>query len=50
MSLPWSARRRWRLETGGKVGYLDLGNTIVIVPGGIAEVQRDLLDAVTGTD
>lgn len=50
MSLPSSARRRWGLDTGGEVGYLDLGDTIVIVPGGIAETRRDLLDAVTEAD
>lgn len=50
MSLPSSARRRWGLDTGGEVGYLDLGDTIIIVPGGIAGARRDLLDAVTETD
>jgi len=50
MSLPSSARHRWGLDEGGDVGYLDLGDSIVIVPGGTTAVRRELLDAVTGAD
>lgn len=50
MSLPSSARHRWGLDAGGDVGYLDLGDAMVIVPGGTARLRRDLLDAVTGAD
>ena len=35
MSLPASARHRWGLEHGGEVGYLDIGEAIVLVPGGL---------------
>lgn len=50
MSLPASARRRWGLEDGGEVGYLDLGDAVVIVPGGLASLRRSLLEAVTDED
>ena len=50
MSLPSSARHRWGLDEGGDVGYLDLGDAIVIVPGGTSALRRSLLDAVTDTD
>jgi bifunctional DNA-binding transcriptional regulator/antitoxin component of YhaV-PrlF toxin-antitoxin module len=50
MSLPSSARHRWGLDEGGDVGYLDLGDAMVIVPGGTAKFRRELLDAVTSDD
>jgi bifunctional DNA-binding transcriptional regulator/antitoxin component of YhaV-PrlF toxin-antitoxin module len=50
MSLPSSARHRWGLDDGGDVGFLDLGDAIVIVPGGTAAVRRGLLDQVTAED
>jgi bifunctional DNA-binding transcriptional regulator/antitoxin component of YhaV-PrlF toxin-antitoxin module len=50
MSLPSSARHRWGLDEGGDVGYLDLGDAMVIVPGGSARVRRELLAAVTDAD
>jgi hypothetical protein len=50
MSLPSTARHRWGLEDGGDVGFLDLGDAIVIVPGGTDVVRRKLLDAITHED
>lgn len=50
MSLPATARHRWRLDDGGKVGYLDIGDAIVIVPGGIERLRGALLDAVSDAD
>jgi len=50
MSLPSSARHRWGLDDGGDVGYLDLGEAIVIVPGGTNAIRKRLLDAVTDDD
>lgn len=47
MSLPASARHRWGLDEGGVVGYLDLGDAVVLVPGGIDELRAALLDAVS---
>lgn len=50
MSLPAAARHRWGLDEGGEVGYLDIGDAIIIVPGGVEELRRQLLDAVTAED
>jgi bifunctional DNA-binding transcriptional regulator/antitoxin component of YhaV-PrlF toxin-antitoxin module len=50
MSLPATARRRWGLDAGGEVGYLDIGDAVVIVPGGVAKLRRALLDAVSESD
>jgi bifunctional DNA-binding transcriptional regulator/antitoxin component of YhaV-PrlF toxin-antitoxin module len=50
MSLPAPARHRWGLDDGGEVGFLDVGDAIVIVPGGVDQLRRALLDAVTADD
>lgn len=50
LSLPAAARRRWGLEDGGDVAYLDLGDAVVIVPGGVLALRRELLDAVSDDD
>jgi bifunctional DNA-binding transcriptional regulator/antitoxin component of YhaV-PrlF toxin-antitoxin module len=47
MSLPATARRRWGLDAGGEVGFLDLGDALVIVPEGVDVLRRELIDAVT---
>ncbi len=47
MSLPAAARRRWRLGAGGEVGYLDLGDAMLIVPGGVGALRRQLLEGIT---
>jgi hypothetical protein len=50
MSLPAAARRRWGLENGGEVGYLDLGDAVILIPGGVGRLRRQLLDALTDED
>jgi hypothetical protein len=50
MSLPSSARHRWGLDDGGDVGYLDLGDAVLIVPGGTEAVRRVLLEQVSAQD
>jgi hypothetical protein len=50
MSLPARARHRWGLDAGGEVGYLDIGDAVVIVPGGTDQLRRVLFDAVTASD
>jgi hypothetical protein len=47
MSLPASARNRWGLEHGGQVGYLDLGDALLVIPGGVEALRSDLLAAIT---
>jgi len=44
---------RARQPLGGRpseVGYLDIGDAVVIVPGGVAQLRRTLLDAVSDAD
>jgi hypothetical protein len=50
MSLPATARRRWGLDVGGEVGYLDLGDAVVLFPGGIDALRSALLDTLTDED
>lgn len=59
-SLPAALRRRWGIEGGGQVAFVDLGDAALILPGGIeaarAELRRVLFDegayeaAVTAID
>lgn len=46
MSLPAAARHRWNLDDGGRVGYLDLGDAVVIVAGGVDKLRQELLASV----
>jgi bifunctional DNA-binding transcriptional regulator/antitoxin component of YhaV-PrlF toxin-antitoxin module len=45
-SLPAELRHRWGIEEGGDLGFIDLGDAALIVPGGLkaakAELQRVL--------
>jgi bifunctional DNA-binding transcriptional regulator/antitoxin component of YhaV-PrlF toxin-antitoxin module len=50
MSLPATTRHRWGLDEGGEVGYLDVGDAIVIVPGGVDRLRAALLGAVSDAD
>jgi bifunctional DNA-binding transcriptional regulator/antitoxin component of YhaV-PrlF toxin-antitoxin module len=50
MSLPAEARHRWGLGDGGEVGYLDLGDVVLLVPGGVDRVRADLLGQLTEAD
>lgn len=43
MALPAQARHRWGLSDGGTVGWLDLGDAVLLVPGQIDELRRELL-------
>jgi bifunctional DNA-binding transcriptional regulator/antitoxin component of YhaV-PrlF toxin-antitoxin module len=50
MSLPASTRHRWGLDEGGEVGYLDVGDAVLLVPGGVDRLRAALLDAVSDAD
>ena len=50
MSLPALPRHRWGLDTGGQVGFLDVGDALVIVPGGVSALRRSLLEQLDETD
>lgn len=50
MSLPAKVRHRWGLEGGGDVGYVDIGDAVLIVPGGITNLRRQALGLLTEED
>lgn len=50
MSLPARPRHRWGLEAGGEVGFVDLGDAVVIVPGGVGALRRALLEQLDASD
>ena len=43
MSLPAQARHRWGLDEGGVIGWIDLGDAMLVVPDGIDTLRRELL-------
>lgn len=50
MSLPAAARRRWGLQDGGNIAYLDLGEAVVLVAGRVESLRRELLESLTDED
>jgi hypothetical protein len=50
MSLPASARHRWGLDEGGELGYVDVGDLIVLIPGGLERLRGQALDAMNEAD
>ena len=50
MSLPAQARHRWGLDAGGDVGWVDLGDMLMLVPGGAHRARALLLDQLTADD
>ncbi len=50
MSLPATARHRWGLEDGGELGYIDVGDFLIVLPGGAGRLRRALLDGLTERD
>jgi bifunctional DNA-binding transcriptional regulator/antitoxin component of YhaV-PrlF toxin-antitoxin module len=41
-SLPADLRHRWGIETGGEIGFIDLGNAALVVPGGVDVARHEL--------
>lgn len=41
-SLPAELRHRWGIDDGGDVGFIDLGDAALIVPGGVAVARSEL--------
>ena len=41
-SLPAELRRRWGIDHGGEVGFVDLGDAALIVPGGVGVARAEL--------
>lgn len=42
LSLPADPRHRWGIEGGGEVGFIDLGDAALVVPGGIETARQEL--------
>ena len=43
MALPAQARHRWGLDAGGVLGWIDLGDAMLLIPGGVAELRKEVL-------
>ena len=43
MALPASTRHRWGLDRGGIIGWIDLGDSVLLVPGGLSQLRNDIL-------
>ena len=43
MALPAQTRHRWGLDRGGVVGWIDLGDSVLLVPGGVSQLRSDVL-------
>jgi bifunctional DNA-binding transcriptional regulator/antitoxin component of YhaV-PrlF toxin-antitoxin module len=41
-NLPADLRHRWGIDEGGEIGFVDLGDAALIVPGGLAAARREL--------
>lgn len=41
-SLPAELRHRWGIDQGGEVGFIDLGNAALVVPGGVVGARSEL--------
>jgi bifunctional DNA-binding transcriptional regulator/antitoxin component of YhaV-PrlF toxin-antitoxin module len=41
-NLPSELRHRWGIEDGGEVGIIDLGDSALVIPGGIEIARQEL--------
>jgi bifunctional DNA-binding transcriptional regulator/antitoxin component of YhaV-PrlF toxin-antitoxin module len=41
-SLPADLRHRWGIEAGGEIGFIDLGEAALVVPGGVTKARQEL--------
>ena len=41
-SLPAELRHRWGIDRGGEVGFIDLGDAALIIPGGLSAARSEL--------
>ena len=45
-TLPADVRRRWGLGDGGELGIVDLGDVLLILPGGLEAARQEVHRAV----
>lgn len=43
MALPAQTRHRWGLDEGGVIGWIDLGDSILLIPGGVQQLRNEVL-------
>jgi bifunctional DNA-binding transcriptional regulator/antitoxin component of YhaV-PrlF toxin-antitoxin module len=41
-SLPADLRHRWGIDAGGEIGFIDLGEAALVVPGGVQVARQEL--------
>jgi bifunctional DNA-binding transcriptional regulator/antitoxin component of YhaV-PrlF toxin-antitoxin module len=47
-SLPADLRHRWGIDEGGEIGFIDLGNAALIIPGGVQAARDELRRVLRG--
>jgi bifunctional DNA-binding transcriptional regulator/antitoxin component of YhaV-PrlF toxin-antitoxin module len=47
-SLPADLRHRWGIDQGGEIGFIDLGNAALIIPGGVQAAKDELRRVLRG--
>jgi AbrB family looped-hinge helix DNA binding protein len=45
-TLPADVRRRWGLADGGELGIIDLGDALLVLPGGLEAARQEVYRAV----
>lgn len=45
-NLPAEVRRRWGIDDGGEIGIIDLGDALLVVPGGMDAARAEVLRVV----
>jgi hypothetical protein len=46
--LPAALRRRWGIENGGEVAFVDLGGAALVLPGGTRAAREELRRVLLG--
>lgn len=42
LALPAQTRHRWGLDEGGVIGWIDLGDSVLLVPGGLVQLRSEI--------
>jgi bifunctional DNA-binding transcriptional regulator/antitoxin component of YhaV-PrlF toxin-antitoxin module len=43
LALPAQTRHRWGLDEGGLIGWVDLGDCVVLLPGALVQFRKEIL-------